>query len=839
LEKLKENEFTSLQKHMAELLEQELPTDEERDNLIPIEGMKLTKNFITLEDTIVNESTRASLLIKDDESMRMEEAYRMTLQSIPPLPQHPPLSSPADIAKELQSGTSTLETVAEQLIHWYLRWFLDNLERFMDRYHQNNVDTDMVNNYIQRLKNVGGSIMLTTTFDFIHQYSDIAELKEGNDTSMYDGAPSLVPQTVFEENENEEYTATQPQEQRLGDDDALHLLDDTNVSTNMSAPLPSMDDIALEPGQKEVFAATWKQVHTVHIASGLPMDARKILQWCAQYVHRPSRVQQVLAKVPGISEAVANRIIHDDISVVSGRIQDLYSKQWRESLLQSYKEIHDEWVSAQNDTLLLILTRWWIELCTQSLQGTLQFTPLHGMISHIHLWSHYGPPMQPDAKSGILHYLMEVAETTIGLNARSAKDVMKVIANEKMTNDVETLHIAWENLQASEQRLSQSDRARLLLENTIKALKSGQAGVDVLNGFLPGMLYLPQLLPAKRISKKAASWIQGCCAAPLDETFKADNDWRTQLSALYKIKRFLSKDRWSVQPRAALNDFAKQNPISTVTTVANDNVCGSSPVNNTSLRTLHDTPSTSELFGIHMQDECWQWIPRSHIEMLSKQPNLVEGWAKTIIEKMYPSEKNKSGMIFRVVQQITSISSLLSFMNRIGKNIHEKVQDTHHAEMLSHMKTCLRKIPSGKVSSSMIIYACTVILSMPASIYQDTFTFPANITRQDVSMIWNKNYQVCVEWNQVGAMMNATEVQAFITKVREQQKEISLQRLDILSIEDRQILLDAKNLGLTRIVEFHEIQVDQETANDALMDIEGEQDFVMPSLDADPDVDVL
>jgi hypothetical protein len=40
-------------------------------------------------------------------------------------------------------------------------------------------------------------------------------------------------------------------------------------------------------------------------------------------------------------------------------------------------------------------------------------------------------------------------------------------------------------------------------------------------------------------------------------------------------------------------------------------------------------------------------------------------------------------------------------------------------------------------------------------------------------------------------------------------------------------------------VEFHEIQVDQETANDALMDIEGEQDFVMPSLDADPDVDVL
>jgi hypothetical protein len=83
-------------------------------------------------------------------------------------------------------------------------------------------------------------------------------------------------------------------------------------------------------------------------------------------------------------------------------------------------------------------------------------------------------------------------------------------------------------------------------------------------------------------------------------------------------------------------------------------------------------------------------------------------------------------------------------------------------------------------------------------------------------------------------------VQAFITKVREQQKEISLQRLDILSIEDRQTLLDAKNLGLLRIVEFREIRVDEPEPNeDANLDLEGEQEFALPSRDADPDVDAL
>ena len=849
LEKLNVQEFAPLQNHMKTILQDELPPHtNDQDAPLPIEKANISKNFVTMEDALVNETSRAALLTSDDRSMRMEEAYRMLLQSVPPLPQQPPLSTPAEMAKELQSGTSTFETIAEQLIQWYLRWFLDNLEKFMNKYHQNKVDTELVEKYVQRLKNIGESIMLTSTFDFIRQYSDVAELKEGNDTSMYDGAAAIVPQTVFEETENEEYVAPRPQEvsnDRNEESDALNLFDNINTDANMNnmnAPLVSFDGMELEQGQKEVFTSVWKQIHVIQIASGLPINTPSILQWCAQYIHRPSRIQQILAKVPGISEVVANRIVHDDIQVVSAKIQDLYSKQWRESLQQCYKEIHEEWVKSQKETLLLILTRWWIELCIQSLQGRLHFTPLQGMIQHIHLWSYYGPPMQPDAKSGILHYLMEVAESTIGLNARTAKDSMKVIANEKMTTDMDDIKIAWDRVQSSEQNLSRSDRARLLLENTIKALKSGQSGVDILSGYLPGIIYLPQLLPAKRVAKKAASWIQGCCAAPLDETFKADSDWRTQLSALYKIKRFLSKDRWSVQARSVLNTFAKDIVAHQHDKEKEDHKSCNKPVD-ASLHTLHDSPSSSELFGVNINDEVWQWIPRSHIDMLSKQPNLLEGWSKTLIEKMYPSEKNKSAAVFRVIQQITSISSLLSFINRIGKNIHEKIQDETYASILSQMKDCLRKIPSGKVSSAIILYTCTVVLTMPATIQQDIFAFPTNITRQEISSIWNKNYQVCVEWNQVGAMMNATEVQAFITKVREQQKEISLQRLDILSIEDRQILLDAKNLGLTRIVEFREIQIDQdqgqELANDAQMDIEGVQDFELPSVDADQDIDAL
>lgn len=840
LEHLKSGDFELLKTHVRDVLSKD-PDIHDDEVQVPIEASKLARTFVGFGDTLQNEGKRASILITDDESMKLQTKYRTLLESVPPLPLQIPLASPAEIAKELRNGTSNIETVAEQLIQWYLRWFLDNVSRFMEKYAQNNVDLDKVESYMRRLQQVGESILLTSTFDFIHQYSDIAELKEGNDTSAYDGAPSIVPQMVFEENANEEFVPSSSMESDTTPEmDALDIFDTNTAATTSHVDMQEIENLKLEPGQKEVILDAWKKVLVVQAASGLPLNVSSVLHWCKQYITRPSRLQQIMTKVPGIAEAIAYRILHPDIQIVAERIQDLHSKEWRESLQQSYKSIHDEWITSTKQAILLIMTKWWMDLCEQSLQGTLHFTPLQGMIQHIHTWSSYGPPMQPDAKSGILAYMTEVAETVVAMDARTTRDDMKSIATERMPTEMEKLKTQWGALQASGQILNKSDRARLLLENTIKAIKSGQSGVDVLNGYLPGLLYLPQLLPAKRVAKKAASWIQGCCAAPLDDSFKADSDWRTQLSALYKIKRFLAKERWSVQARTVLNGFTKEssesNPANT------HNACGNKPPKTTQLQ---DSISASQLFEMDLHKEAWQWIPRSHMDMLTKYPNEVEGWAKKVIDAMYPGEKTKSGAVFKVITQITSMSSLLSFLNRIGKNLREKLKEEQSdllAQDLSMMKSCLRDIPSGKVSSTMIQYVSTILLAKPANIDHGNLSLPSDMTRQTITSIWNKNYQLCTEWNMVGSMMNATEVQAFITKVREQQKEISLQRLDILSIEDRQTLLDAKNLGLLRIVEFNEIHVDDETMTDEQdrrMDLEGEQDFTMVSRDADPDVDEL
>ena len=73
--------------------------------------------------------------------------------------------------------------------------------------------------------------------------------------------------------------------------------------------------------------------------------------------------------------------------------------------------------------------------------------------------------------------------------------------------------------------------------------------------------------------------------------------------------------------------------------------------------------------------------------------------------------------------------------------------------------------------------------------------------------------------------LTSEDIQKYITKKREQQKQISLAKMDVLSTEDRQILQDAKKLKLTKLVEVSEMADTTE--------IEGIFEFRMHSTDHD------
>ena len=823
---LNKSDMNNLKQHIINLssnINDETLHDEKNSKYHQHIKHKYTRNFVAFEDAIRTEYMRASSLLTEDRRNRLQEKYALMLQVIPPLSTQIPLNSPHQIATSLH--TTNLQEVVDTLIQWHQRWFLDNIMRFFEKYEQNPVtNMDTLNDFITDMKQLGESMMLTSVFDFINKYKDVAELKEGNDTSLYDGIPSIVPETIFEETANEEFAMS---DVNIDDDDDANALNLLNSDATTYSDIPQhvrelYGKLDLAPGHVEIFDYAIPRLQRVHVASGLPIDYEKILYWTKNNIVRSSRVQQLVERIPSLPESVANRITVNNIALAHARIQDLHSPEWREALTECYRVIHEEWESACSTTLKYMLTKWWLDLCSDSLNNTLVFNVLRGMVSLIHTWSSYGPPMQPDARTGILFYVAECCETLLSMDARKLRSDMQSIATEKLSTTLQELSTRWDVLQQTERVLNKADRARLLLENTIKSLKAGKA-TDIMTGYMSGIMYLPQLLPAKRIAKKSASWIQGCCSSTLDETFHADNDWKYQLSALYKIKRHLSKERWSLQRRSYLNTFAKDIVQTTDHQNKNKDVAPIQlniiPVN----QSMNHNPNISE----------WAtWIPRSHMDMLLHRPNEVEGWARTLLTRMYSNAKAQQ--LLQILSSIQNVNALLSLLNRVASKW--KHNDREIYSKYAAMKKSIRTLVSGRVSSLHFLYVAVVVLGMPAEAEGESWTIPAGTTTNEIDNTWKTNFQTCIEWSKNGFMMNSSEVQAFITRVREQQKEISLARLDILSVEDRQILLDAKNTNLLRIVEFHEIDPDNA---DARLDAEGEEEFRMQSMDADDSSEVL
>ena len=106
--------------------------------------------------------------------------------------------------------------------------------------------------------------------------------------------------------------------------------------------------------------------------------------------------------------------------------------------------------------------------------------------------------------------------------------------------------------------------------------------------------------------------------------------------------------------------------------------------------------------------------------------------------------------------------------------------------------------------------------------------------------ILQENYTIINQWNTVNSMLTSEEIQAYITKMREEQKKVTLNKLDRLNVDDIQLMKDMKKIGLTKILQ----DIAQETpifnmnediaSGDAINeDDAGETEWLQETTDAD------
>jgi hypothetical protein len=136
--------------------------------------------------------------------------------------------------------------------------------------------------------------------------------------------------------------------------------------------------------------------------------------------------------------------------------------------------------------------------------------------------------------------------------------------------------------------------------------------------------------------------------------------------------------------------------------------------------------------------------------------------------------------------------------------------------------------------------------------HNNKMTTPDNVSATFYSNILKDNYTIITQWTKNNTMLTQSEIQAYITKMREEQKKTTLNKLDVLSVDDMQLMKDMKRFGLMKTLEKTNKQAPEETpsANNAETpssndtddigihvevneDQEGEAEWLQPSTDQD------
>lgn len=820
--------YALLKEHISNLSQNvHLSSDDANDQDMHLLHRKLSvlskvPTLINMWDISESIENRISGLLTESDKQRLEDMYGAFLQSVPPLPGSIELPEPYSIARHLNDGTMTLEEVVTHMKQWYHRWEMDIVTRFMEKVRASSIADDLKGSLIRYMESLKRSNETTSGLasnsSFISTHNDIAEIKEGTNTIMYDGANNTQLGIVFEETNNDNGML-----EIFDDDSDDEMILPNSVTYDVPVPMDIMNKSDISDGVKEALACAWTKIYRIAQASGLPCQPELYISTLNSRVTRMSRAQSLHLIAPSMSYDTISNILTSDIQTTVSRINDLHSDEIVTLLASQYPKIHKEWETSCTEVFIIMLTEWWLHVTTMAVEGTLEFNISNAMIQHIGLWNPYGgPPLETDARSrtGILYYITEVIHSLYpSMQSDVLQRDMLQKANDWYGEKLTSLKTSWEVLQSKRKVHDNAKQAKQSLVEAIVAIKARQK-VNIVPTYIQAMLYLPGVLPSKRTSTKVQRWVQGCCATKLDETFEADIDWKDSWRDLHMIKFGLAKKRWSQEPRRALRMFDKH--------IQPSNVNKPQTVQKTSEVT--DDIEHTQLVTKTVQTISEQtWISKSHVEMLTNKPMDVSGWSRTILNRIYGAKQ--TALLTQTLNVVMSSNMMLSWISRIASSLTSTIPPNLIQDIIVPMKTFIRSLRNGNDMKHILQYCFTLICALPSTIQGTNVQTASNMTTSKVTLIRDIIMRISTEYNKNGLAMTTEEIQRYITKKREQQKQISLAKMDVLTTEDRELMQDAKKLKLVKLIEGQEMMDTSE--------IEGIFEFRMKSQDADDDTSLL
>ena len=680
---------------------------------------------------------------------------------------------------------------------------------------------------------------------FISLYNDINEVKVGNDISKYDGTPSTVQQTVYEETQYDviidETIDTTPEEEIFD-----------SLPDKLNEQFTELENA--HDGSKDILNYVLPFLIKIRDASGLPWNINSWIKLYSTEIQRESRINKIQKEIEDINPYILQRICINSFDMSMQLIDDLNNIEIADKLKTLYPIVFSQWENDCKEAFFYGLSIWLLDLLELSINGNLDFSILNGMLSYAELWSPYGPPLvDKKTSNGIIFYISAIAASLLPYNIQSnvIEDKIMNILNNKYKERTELLKEKWNKIKEKQERQDKATQAKLSLIEVSRKLLAKEK-VNFSSTFIKAYYYLPTLIPKKHIQafKKQPIWAQGCCLSKLDDSYEADNDWKNDIKPLWSMKNKLAEDRWLITKRDNLKIFSK------------DKQKESNSIN---------FEKQSECFIATKEDEDINnpvifkpndsWLQKSHYNTLYHEAR--EG-STTLIKQciQLAYQRVKADNIITILNSLYQINDIQHILNKIIKSIFTKLIKTKDSPIeskilddtkiiLFNMKSILNQFLNAKNTEyNACVYRARYILAramcLPGIPQNNKLVVPDNVSATFYANILRDNLNILTEWNKNNSMLTPFEIQAYITKMREEQKKSTLSKLDVLSIDDMQLMKDMKRFGLMKMfektepnetVEVNAVKTDDDTGINVPIneDQDGEAEWLQQPTD-EPDI---
>ena len=687
---------------------------------------------------------------------------------------------------------------------------------------------------------------------YITKWIDYSEIKAGHNTAKYDGSPFSGLNNIFEETENTFLN--------IGSVDVDgSILELGGTSTGRDAIISATIDNSIEEvheilnapllldiseGARDIFEEIIKNIIEIKNISGLPLDIEDLFNKQKVYIIRLSRVQEICEALPELPNIIAKRICSYTLEDAIEYIKDLANTAISDELQKIYPPIYNQWKKDCKYNIRLSLTIWWLDLLEKSIDKQLNFSILRGVIEHINTWSPYGQPVEDTRDHGILQYLSIVASDVQGIapSVDSLRRDMVALSTTLFEDKINKLKEKWA---ASKKQKDKTKRIRDIIAETIRAIKAKES-INVLANFVESYIYLPTLLPNAKI-KKLGTWGHGCCLVIIGNRYDADNDWKEELKPLWRLKELLAKDRWLTIARPKYRMFIPSPPAPAQIVEEG----AQAPIMKIEKREI----VAEEKYKLMANDI---WLPASVLNKLSED---YEGtlyateFLNNTIDRLYGTLSNKKKeAIKKAINDNKTELNILNIIAYIATNLQQiigvagggsgagasgsgsgsgagasgsgagasggTVQE--YLDIIKTIKTTLSRISHS--GHPIYIYAFAVVLALPGRVNNiNNFILPANISTSIMERINTNNYNYIIEYTKANSMMTTVEIQNYITKMREEEKNIKLDYQDELSNDDRRLLKDMKRFGL-------KVDIPRSAAGTSAANLDGTGDINGPEL---------